>query len=224
MTAISAFILSLTGFAALFAAIWLLHRPLQVHSCPQRGARIAHRLLEWTLYAWLVVLVCQLYGLLASARRPPKPNIYVEQQELDVTARNREAMRKFETCINTNDLALGEELIAADADFTTPVSPTPLYGAKGYLSVVELMRQSFPDVQWKLEAMVADEHVVAVQWRCTGTFNGTAPFAGLAPNGRTFSTTVMNFYSFDHDGKIVGDVAATGIAGILQGIGALPEK
>ena len=29
----------------------------------------------------------------------------------------------------------------------------------------------------------------------------------------------MNFYAFDEDGKIVDDVAATGIAGILQGIG-----
>lgn len=137
--------------------------------------------------------------------------------------RNRKAMRKFEQCINTNDLALGEELISATAAFTTPVSPTPLYGAKGYLSVVELMRRSFPDVQWKLEKMVADETTVAVQWLCTGTFTGSAPFAGLQPNGRGFSTTVMNFYTFDADGKIVGDVAATGIAGILQGIGALPS-
>ena len=64
--------------------------------------------------------------------------------------RNREAMRRFETCINTNDLALGEELISTAAAFTTPVSPTPLYGAKGYLSVVDFMLRSFPDVQWKL--------------------------------------------------------------------------
>ena len=28
----------------------------------------------------------------------------------------------------------------------------------------------------------------------------------------------MNFYTFDADGKICKDVAATGIAGILQGI------
>lgn len=28
----------------------------------------------------------------------------------------------------------------------------------------------------------------------------------------------MNFYSFDNDGKIFKDVAATGIAGILKGI------
>ena len=142
----------------------------------------------------------------------------------DLIERNRAAMRKFEKCINTNDLALGEELISAAAAFVTPVSPTPLYGAQGYLSVVEVMRRSFPDVQWKLMNMVADETTVAVQWQCSGTFSGQEAFAGIAPNGRKFSTTVMNFYSFDADGKIIDDVAAVGIAGILRGIGALPEK
>jgi steroid delta-isomerase-like uncharacterized protein len=141
----------------------------------------------------------------------------------DKIERNRDAMRLFETCINTNDLALGLQLIAEDAEFLTPVSPTPLKGAEGYLSVVEMMRKSFPDVQWKLENMVADAATVAVQWRCSGTFNGTEPFAGLAPNGRSFCATVMNFYSFNENGKIVDDVAADGIAGILRGIGAFPE-
>lgn len=135
--------------------------------------------------------------------------------------RNREAMRLFEKCINTNDLELGRKLISEKAAFDTPVSPTPLYGAEGYLSVVTLMRKSFPDVQWKLVDMVADETTVAVQWECSGTFNGDAPFAGLQPNGSRFSTNVMNFYSFDDDGKIFKDVAATGIAGILHGIGAI---
>lgn len=135
--------------------------------------------------------------------------------------RNREAMRLFEKCINTNDLELGRKLISDKAAFDTPVSPTPLCGAEGYLSVVTLMRKSFPDVQWKLVDMVADEKTVAVQWECSGTFNGDEPFAGLQPNGRRFSTTVMNFYTFDDDGKIFKDVAATGIAGILKGIGAI---
>ena len=142
--------------------------------------------------------------------------------DLSTIERNRSAMRLFEQCINTNDLTLGRQLIAADAEFFTPVSPVPLKGAEGYLSVVEMMRKSFPNVQWKLENMVADDATVAVQWRCSGTFDGTAPFAGLAPNGRTFSATVMNFYAFNKAGKIVGDVAADGIAGILQGIGAFP--
>ena len=136
--------------------------------------------------------------------------------------RNRAAMREFEKCINTNDLELGRRLISETAQFMTPVSPTPLAGAEGYLSVVTMMRASFPDVQWKLVNMVADEHTVAVQWLCSGTFSGSAPFAGLTPNERKFCTTVMNFYSFDDNGKIIDDVAATGIAGILQGIGAIP--
>ena len=45
------------------------------------------------------------------------------QQTID---RNREAMRLFETCINTNDLELGRKLIADTAAFKTPVSLTPL--------------------------------------------------------------------------------------------------
>ena len=138
--------------------------------------------------------------------------------------RNRVAMQRFEACINTNDLALAKELISEKAAFMTPVSPTPLMGAEGYMSVVSMMRSSFPDVQWKLENMVADEKTVAVCWLCTGTFTGNAPFAGVEPNGRTFATTVMNFYSFDGEGKIVNDVAAVGIAGILQGIGAMGAK
>ena len=141
-----------------------------------------------------------------------------------IIERNRETMRRFEKCINTNDLELGRRLISGNAQFMTPVSPAPLTGAEGYLSVVTMMRASFPNVQWKLMNMVADEHTVAVQWLCTGTFSGKEPFAGLPPNGRKFSTTVMNFYSFDDDGKIIGDVAATGIAGILQGIGAIPSN
>ena len=138
--------------------------------------------------------------------------------------RNRAAMRRFETCINTNDHVLAKELISEKAAFMTPVSPTPLMGAEGYMSVVTMMRASFPDVQWKLENMVADEKTVAVCWLCTGTFTGNTPFAGIEPNGRSFATTIMNFYSFDEEGKIVNDVAAVGIAGILQGIGAMDGR
>ena len=202
---IATFFFSLLGFAALFVAIWILHKPLNVHSCPNRPVRIIHRVLEWVLCVCFIALQAQIF-LAAGSSNPIE--------------RNKAALRRFETCINENDLALGRELISEKAAFATPVSPEPLHGAEGYLSVVSLMRASFPDVQWKLEDMVADERTVAVRWTCTGTFTGKAPFAGVEPNGRSFSTSVMNFYVFDDDGKIVDDVAATGMLGILQGIGA----
>ena len=80
--------------------------------------------------------------------------------------RNKAIMKKFETMICHQDTAvqekLAEELVDASAPFLTPISPEPLYGGKGYLSVVYLMRKSFSDVQWKLVDMAVDEEKAAV--------------------------------------------------------------
>ena len=54
---------SIVGFAALFVAIWLLHKPLDVHTSLQKSARVAHRVLEWILVAWAVVLLVQVVQL-----------------------------------------------------------------------------------------------------------------------------------------------------------------
>ena len=129
------------------------------------------------------------------------------------------AMKKFERMINTNDEALSEELVAPDAAFYTPASPEPLYGGKGYLSVVKWMRGGFSDVQWRLEEMVAEGNVVAVRWQLTGTHDGE--FLGIPPTGRKISCSIMNFYTFNTAGKITNDVAAEGMIGILRGIGAV---
>ena len=131
--------------------------------------------------------------------------------------RNQEIMRKFETMINTADEALAEELVAADAPFLTPASPEPLYGGKGYLSVVHWMRQSFSDVQWKLEEMVAAEDKVAVRWTLTATHDGE--FFGLPATGTKIKTSIMNFYYINREGKITNDIAAEGMIGILRPLG-----
>ena len=60
---------SIVGFAALFVAIWLLHKPLNVHVSPQKSARIAHRVLEWILTAWAVVLLVQVVQLAMSKNK-----------------------------------------------------------------------------------------------------------------------------------------------------------
>jgi len=76
--------------------------------------------------------------------------------------RNKLAIKRFMTCINTNDKALAEELIDSKAEFTTPVSEKPLYGGAGYLSVVDLMRKSFSDIRWEIVDMAAENDKVAV--------------------------------------------------------------
>ena len=135
------------------------------------------------------------------------------------TERNKALMYKFEQMINTCDETLGRELVATDAPFYTPASEKPLYGGAGYLSVVRWMRSGFSDVQWHLETMVAEGNVVAVHWTLTGTHDGE--FLGIPPTGKKISCSIMNFYTFNDEGKIVSDLAAEGMIGILRGIGAV---
>lgn len=128
-------------------------------------------------------------------------------------------MQRFQTAINTADETLICELVADEALFYTPVSTEPLIGGKGYLSIVHLLRQSFPDIQWQVEAMIEEGNVVAVQWKCTGTHLGN--FMGKAPTGNRFATRVMNFYYFNENGQIVNDVAAEGLINIVEAVGLL---
>ncbi|MBO7605148.1 MAG: ester cyclase [Elusimicrobiaceae bacterium] len=130
--------------------------------------------------------------------------------------RNIELMKQFEQVINTADEAKAEQLIAQDASFITPASPTPLYGGKGYLSLVHWLRQSFPDVQWHALDMAAQEDKVAVLWECTGTHKGT--FMNIPATNKQFKTTFMNIYYLNEAGKITKDVAAVGMIGIINAL------
>ncbi|MBR1776748.1 ester cyclase [bacterium] len=138
---------------------------------------------------------------------------------MNLIERNKELMFKFETMINTADEELADFLVAPDAPFYTPANPEPLYGGNGYLSVVHWMRKGFSDVKWKIRDIVADVDKVAVKWELTGTHDGE--FMGIKPTGRKISVCVMNFYYFNNEGKVVNDIAAEGMIGILRGIGAL---
>ena len=54
-------------------------------------------------------------------------------------------------------------------------------------------------------------------WELTGTHDGE--FLGVKPTGKRIKTTVMNFYYFNSDGKIINDIAAEGMIGILRPLG-----
>ena len=136
---------------------------------------------------------------------------------MNLIERNIELMKKFEIMINTCDEKLAQELVDNNAPFYTPASPEPLYGGKGYLSVVNWMRKGFSDVQWHIKDLVADNDKVAVQWDLTGTHDGE--FMGVKPTGKKISVCVMNFYYFNKDGKITNDIAAEGMIGILRPLG-----
>ena len=53
-----------------------------------------------------------------------------------------------EELINTASVTLAAELIAPNASLYVPGMPEPLRGPSGFLSIVEMMRGGFPDIQW----------------------------------------------------------------------------
>ena len=118
MNAIIALILSATGFAVLFAAIWMLHRPLDVHSCPKAGVRFTHRVLEWILTAWAFVLFWQVYCLFSSTQTADTPS-----DALSVIAQ-RTSVRRYDQTRNVSDEAV-ETLLRAAMSAPTALNLQP---------------------------------------------------------------------------------------------------
>ena len=133
--------------------------------------------------------------------------------------RNKKNIERFKICINTNDKKLAEELIDSKAEFASLISDEKLFGGAGYLSVVEVMRKSFSDIHWKIVDTAVEENKIAVSWICSGTHDGD--FMNFPASGKKFSFTCMNFYYFNDEGKIIKDVAAQGLMGLLQSLGLI---
>lgn len=140
---------------------------------------------------------------------------------MNIIERNRKNIDRFRICINTNDKKLAEELIDERAEFASLISDEKLYGGTGYLSVVEIMRRSFSDIHWEIADVVVDENKAAVSWICSGTHDGM--FMNFPATEKKFSFICMNFYYFNAEGKIIKDVAAQGIMGLLQSLSLLPK-
>jgi steroid delta-isomerase-like uncharacterized protein len=132
---------------------------------------------------------------------------------------NNLLMSRFVKFINTADELLAEELVDAKAIFHAPVSPTPLVGPNGYMEILGVMRSGFPDVQWTLEEMIAENDMIAARFIMRGTHQAT--FFGVPASGKTIQVQAMNFYRFSN-GKIIEERGQPDLLTLLQQIGAVP--
>ena len=128
-------------------------------------------------------------------------------------------MKRFVEFINTADVHLAREVIAPDAAFDAPTHGEPLRGPDGYLELLALLRNGFPDIQWTLEETITEGDRVAARFTMEGTHRGE--FFGTAPTGNRISVRALNFYHLA-DGQIVRERGQPDLLGILQQIGAAP--
>jgi steroid delta-isomerase-like uncharacterized protein len=130
---------------------------------------------------------------------------------------NKAVMHRFTEFINTANEKLATELIAPDATFHVPGLSEPLRGPAGYVTIIRMMRVGFPDIQWALEDMVAEEDKVAARFTLRGTHQGA--FFGVPPTGKTIVVQSMAFYRLSA-GQLVEEHGQADMLGLLQQIGA----
>jgi steroid delta-isomerase-like uncharacterized protein len=82
-----------------------------------------------------------------------------------------------------------------------------------------------PDWKVEIENVFDDgERQVTVQWRGTGTFDGTRPFLGIEPNGRRVDLRAVDVFLLDADGKVVTNTVYYDGADFARQLGMLPAR
>ena len=102
----------------------------------------------------------------------------------------------------------------------------PLGVFRGPEAVRKLFREMFtalPDATMKVERIVADHEVAAIQWRIVGTFDG-GPFQGIEPTGKRVELRGMDALEIDDDGKITRNTGYYDGAAFARAIGLLPPQ
>ena len=131
---------------------------------------------------------------------------------------NKRIMERFTSeFLTTGDAALAEEFLSPD--IVLHFAGQQQRGRDTYLAVVAANADTFEDLVWTVEEMVADGDAVAVRYTMTGTHRGE--FAGIPPTGKAVVAQSMAFYRLA-DGQIVEERAQLDMLGILQQLGAAP--
>jgi steroid delta-isomerase-like uncharacterized protein len=82
---------------------------------------------------------------------------------------------------------------------------------------------AFPDFRMEVVSLAASKEHAAVRWRGTGTFDGTARFEGMEPNGASVDVEGCDMLTI-RDGRIVDNHAYMNAADLARQLGAMPPK
>jgi steroid delta-isomerase-like uncharacterized protein len=119
--------------------------------------------------------------------------------------------RYYEEVLNRGNLAEVDTLMAPSV-----VMNGHQMSSAGIRDVIASSRVSFPDLQYKLEGMVAEGDTVAVRWSWHGTHQGV--YRGAAPTWKKVNCTGMGFWRLEN-GKIAEHWSNIDRFGVLQQLG-----
>ncbi|GAB2919508.1 ester cyclase [Streptomyces mayteni] len=138
-------------------------------------------------------------------------------------ASNRAMLNRLHHTVNSGDLTaikeMIDEVIAPDVLFHAPV-PMRETGPRALAQVWETLLRAFPDLQVRVEDVIAEGDRVAIRNTVSGTHRGE--YRGLPPTGRTVSYGEMFVFRFV-DGRVAEIWGVVDVLAQLRQLGALPD-
>lgn len=129
------------------------------------------------------------------------------------------ARRWSEELWGRGNLAVADEIIAADYVRHDPGDPFPARGPADVKRIVTMLRSMLPDFHIEVEAMVAEGDYVVSRYTTTAT--DTAGYMGRPATGKNIRTAAIQIFRFSN-GKIVESWAARDDLGTLIQLGHIP--
>ena len=142
--------------------------------------------------------------------------------ETEKTATPAEVARSYFEAVGRQDLD------AMEAHYD-PSGEGPIHGlvhlkqGDNYRPWFENLFRAFPDWKFEVLHLIANEEMAAVEWRASATFNGSAKFEGMDPNGAKLDVQGCDVVTV-RDGRIVHLDAYSSGTEIARQLGALPPQ
>jgi len=144
----------------------------------------------------------------------------VQGEEMTTTEKNKALARRWsEELWSRGNLAVADEIIAADYVRHDPGDPFPAHGPNDVKRIVTMLRTMLPDFHIEVEAIIAEADIVVSRYTATAT--DTNGYMGQPATGKTIRTTAMQMFRVAN-GKIVESWAVRDDLGTLRQLGHLP--
>jgi predicted ester cyclase len=138
------------------------------------------------------------------------------------TEQNKATVRRWYLEIfNQNRLDVADGIHTLTYINHDPYAPPGGFGVgpQATRNVVTLYRAAFPDVQFIIDAQVAEGDKVATRWTATGTNTGS--LNGMPPTNRRITISGISIERFE-GGKIAESWVNWDFLGMLQQLGVIP--
>jgi steroid delta-isomerase-like uncharacterized protein len=136
---------------------------------------------------------------------------------MDAEAHKRLIERFYEEVWARGNVAFAQHVFADDY-VRHDLRPTQAAaGAAGQAQIAEQFRRAFPDLQWRVDLVLAEDDLVAARWTASGTHTGS--WGEVEPTGRQAEFSGVNIFRFNSEGKVAEIWNHRDDLGLMQQLG-----